>query len=245
MDCTLKIIAGVGPDNGQEFVCAGPETYIGRSQRCAVRLASGSVSFEHALITRMGDEFYVENLSANGTLLNNQRLLAKTRLNAKDQLRLGNDTVIRVERLPAAATAGSSRRWLLIGFVVMLVVLLVVVIVDPFSGTEAKDWAVAYRQLQIYAQLQTQQRELPAETPELLREAWRLDLSGDRTNAANAWKRLDVLLDHWDQKQGRPTDSPSTRFLAALKNGEKVDLTDDEDMHSALKQFVRLMGRRK
>jgi len=41
MDCTLKIIAG--PEAGQEFVCAGPETYLGRSQRCVVRLSSGAL----------------------------------------------------------------------------------------------------------------------------------------------------------------------------------------------------------
>src|ERR1043165_6273930 len=104
MDLTLKSLSG--PEKDQQFPCAAPETFIGRSQRCAIRLSSPAISFEHALITRKGDEFFIENLSANGTLLNNQRLASnaqegRTRLRQKDPLQLGLDPVLRVESLPA------------------------------------------------------------------------------------------------------------------------------------------------
>ena len=97
-----------GLDAGQEFRCSALETAIGRSARCAVRLTSPSVSFEHAVILRSGDDFFLENLSANGTFLNNQRLTAKTRLRAKDQIRIGDDTVARVESVPSAAGGGGQ-----------------------------------------------------------------------------------------------------------------------------------------
>src|SRR5436305_1766650 len=123
MDLTLKSVAG--PEKGQEFVCSGPETYLGRSQRCTIRLTSAAISFEHALISRQGDAFFIENLSANGTLLNNQRLggsatasgagaPAKTRLRQKDTIQLGPETVLHVESLPAAASGSSPKRWLLV-----------------------------------------------------------------------------------------------------------------------------------
>jgi pSer/pThr/pTyr-binding forkhead associated (FHA) protein len=242
MDCTLKII--VGPEAGLEFICSGPETYLGRSQRCAVRLGSPSISFEHALITRTGDDFFVENLSANGTILNNERLLSKTRLRAKDQIRMGGDTVARVESLPAAATAGSSRRLLLAAVVGLLILALVVVIVDPFSVSDSKNWLGVYRMMQQYALEQVARNGMPQDVPALLSEAWRLESAGDRNAAGKAWMKLHVKLDAWDQIQGRVETSQSTRGLERLKSGTVMTLPDD-DMRTALKQFVIMMERRK
>src|ERR1051325_11585441 len=101
MSCTLKITAG--PDTGQLHECTTDQTLLGRSPRCNIRLSSPAISFEHALISRTGDEFFIENLSAAGTFLNNQRLAARPRLRAKDQIRLGPDTILRVESLPAGS----------------------------------------------------------------------------------------------------------------------------------------------
>jgi len=245
MDLTLKIIAG--PEAGQEYICSGPETYLGRSQRCLVRLGSPSVSFEHALVTRVGDDFFVENLSANGSLLNNERLLSRTRLHAKDQLRLGGDTVARVETLPAAAAAGSNRRLLLGGFVALLVVALVIVVGDPFSSGASASWLGVYRIMQQWSQDQVATNGMPQDLPALLADAWRLESVGDRKAANTAWMRVQVKFDAWDRKleaaerlQGVPEPSQSTRGLEQLKSGPKPILPDD-DMRVALKQFVKKM----
>jgi predicted component of type VI protein secretion system len=198
MDCTLKIIAG--PETGQEYVCAGPETYLGRSQRCAVRLSSPSVSFEHAVISRVGDDFFVENLSANGTVLNHERLAAKTRLRAKDQIRMGAETVARVEALPAAAAGGSGKRVLLAALVGVLILVAALVLSQETGRTP--DQRARYRTMQEYAQEEAAAGDLPQDVPALLAEAWRLQTGGDRAQAGKAWLTLQLRLDAWEQEHG-------------------------------------------
>jgi pSer/pThr/pTyr-binding forkhead associated (FHA) protein len=215
MDCTLKIIAG--PETGREFVCAGPETYLGRSQRCAVRLGSPSVSFEHAVITRAGDEFYVENLSANGTVLNNERLLSRTRLRVKDQIRLGSETVARVESLPLAAAAGSGRRILLAGLVGLLI--LAAALVVSRESSQSTDVSARYRAMQEYVQEQAAAGGLPTDVPALLAEAWRKETTGTRAEATQAWLTLELRLDAWDRTQ--PPDDERAALMRFVKEMER------------------------
>jgi hypothetical protein len=215
MDCTLKIIAG--PETGQEFVCSGPETYLGRSQRCALRLSNPSVSFEHVLITRVGEDFFVENLSANGTVLNNERLLAKTRLRAKDQIRIGPDTVARVESLPAAAAAGLGRRLLLAVLAGGLILAAAIVLNQDSGGTT--DLRAKYRTMQQYVQEQTTTGVMPQDVPALLSEAWRLETAGNRAQAAKTWLTLQLRLDAWDQTQ--PPDDQRAALLRFVMEMER------------------------
>jgi hypothetical protein len=215
MDCTLKIIAG--PETGQEFVCDAPETYLGRSQRCLVRLNSPSVSFEHALITRMGDEFYVENLSANGTVLNNERLLAKTRLRVKDQIRLGGETVVRVESLPLAAAAGSSRRLLLAVLVGGL--LLVAALVLSRESGRTTDMSARYRAMQEYVQEQVASGSLPEDVAALMSDAWRLQSSGAAAQANQTWLKLQLRLDGLEATQG--PDDKRAALMRFVKDMER------------------------
>ena len=208
MDCTLKIIAG--PETGQEFLCAGPETYLGRSQRCVVRLNSPSVAFEHALITRVADEYFVENLSANGTVLNNERLAAKTRLRVKDQIRLGHETTVRVENLPLAAAAGSSRRMLLAVLVGVLILVAALVLNHESGGTT--DMSARYQKMQEYVQEQVATGGLPTDVAALMSDAWRLQTSGAAAQAGQTWLKLELRLDAWDQTQG-----PDDRRAALIR----------------------------
>lgn len=251
MDLVLKTLSG--PEKDQVFACSAPESYLGRSQRCVVRLSSQAVSFEHALITRKGDDFFIENLSANGTLLNNERLGsagaagnpadAKTRLRQKDTIQLAPDVVLRVESLPAASAGGASRRWLLVAVVLLLVALLVVVVTNPLSdSTSPANWSKAYQPLQEFTQRQADQHLLPTEFPNMFREAWRMQISGDKSNAAAEWKRLAVLLDNWDEKQSLSGNQPSAQVMQALKDGKTVDLT--EEGRAALKYFITMMSRK-
>src|SRR4051812_9223772 len=108
MNCTLKIISG--PEANQEFTLGGGESFVGRSQRCSVRLSSPSISYEHAVITRDADDYFIENLSANGTYINNERITARTRLRSKDRIRLSPEVSARVASLPTTAKNSSMRR---------------------------------------------------------------------------------------------------------------------------------------
>jgi pSer/pThr/pTyr-binding forkhead associated (FHA) protein len=242
MDCTLRIIAG--PEAGQGYVCGAGETYVGRSQRCAVRLNSPSVSFEHALITRVGDDYFIENLSANGTLVNNERVGGKTRLRQRDQIRLGAETVIRVESLPQSAAAGSSRRILLAGLVSIFLLGVAVYVSDVFTSGSAGDWDAAYRVLLPYAQEQVATNRMPQDVPGLMEDAWRLQKAGDRVEARKTWARVHVHLDEWERILGQEPLRTTTKGLQALRSGKAQTLAPEE-MQVALKVFVINMERQR
>src|SRR5689334_4238778 len=110
MACTIKILSG--PEGNQEFSLNGGESFLGRSQRCTVKLTSPSISYEHAVITREADDYFIENLSAHGTFVNGDRITTKTRIRLRDQIRLGSEVSARITSLPAAAGGGPARRWL-------------------------------------------------------------------------------------------------------------------------------------
>jgi len=248
MECVIKITAG--PEAGQEFHCHAGETVIGRSPRCAVRLSAASVSYEHAVISLASDGFYVENLSANGTYLNNERVAGRTRLKARDQLKLGEETVARVEAVPAASGGGSSRVMMLALLAAILFGGLILVVLDPFSGSGERDWNKVHAMLQEWVHVETEGHRLPPETERLLGEAWRLELAGDRKNAPKAWVRLRVYLasaeggvrlEEYSQQNRRAL----TRLLESENTPGAATQAAPEDMGAALVQFVSQMERRK
>jgi len=247
MDCKVKITAGA--ENGQEFTCAGPETYIGRSQRCVVRLSSPAVSFEHAVIQRVGDEFFVENLSANGTVLNNQRLTTRTRLKARDQIRIGDQTVIRVESLPAVAGGGSASRRLLLVILLIFMIFggLGLVIWDPFADRSGYDWRYAYAKLDDFMNAEVQAGHMQQDMLTNFREAWRLEVTGSRVDAKKAWLGVHVEVSSYLARQPDKniTATHRTALARLLVHDKKSPVTATEDLQAALEQFVTQMQRRK
>src|SRR5579885_2767296 len=76
---------------------------IGRGGTADFVVQNPSVSRRHAIVSRDGDGWYVEDLgSGNGTFLNGRILTQRTRLHDGDQLRLGS-SVIRFADAPRAA----------------------------------------------------------------------------------------------------------------------------------------------
>jgi hypothetical protein len=243
MQCRLKMIAGSEGD--REFALAGGESFLGRSQRCVVRLGSASVSYEHAVITREGNDYYIENLSANGTTVNGERIGAKTRLRLRDQIRLGPDVTVRVEALPASGTGGSPRKGLVILVALMLVAGVVLIALDPFSGEGGTNWPRAYGELQTFVQ-NNAGSEVPAETDRMLREAWRLEVARDRAAASQAWVRLHVLLSGSEgQFKLEHAAGRQPRALGRLLDAKPGAAFDADFYKAALLQFVVQMERRK
>lgn len=245
MECVIKVVAG--PEAGQEFRCRAGETVLGRSPRSPVRLSAPSVSYEHALISRAAEGFFVENLSANGTFLNNERVAGRTRLRARDQLRLGDDTLVRVESVPAAAGGGSSRVVLLALLVAILFIGLVVVLIDPFSSAPPRDWGKAEARLQQWAAAEVAAGQLPRDTEKLLAEAWRLELAGDRRAAARAWVRLRVYLASSPAgARYQEFAQHDRRALSRLLDAAPAAASQPSDgMGAALVQFITLMEQRR
>jgi len=244
MDCVIKIIQG--PEQGQEFRCSGAETVVGRSPRSHVRLGSATVSFEHAVITRNGDEFYVENLSASGTYVNEERIAGRVRLRAKDRLRLGQETVARVEALPSASEHG-RRRMLIIAVLAMLIAVVIVLVAFPISTPHRNvNWTVVYEKLDEWTRAEVTGEKLPPEVEQHLENAWRLREAGDAVAANKEWLRLRVLLAGLEDKTGFQAASDADRgALGRLLNPPKdgAGVPDDNQMGAALVQFVGWMER--
>jgi phosphoserine phosphatase RsbU/P len=83
----LQVISG---DNAGERHALGPDKAIlGRHPDCDIVLDSGSVSRQHAEITSLDGEFYIQDLgSRNGTIVNGQAIQAKHKLQDGDRLKI-------------------------------------------------------------------------------------------------------------------------------------------------------------
>jgi pSer/pThr/pTyr-binding forkhead associated (FHA) protein len=246
VECVIRIIKG--PDEGQRFECSGNEAVVGRSPRSQVRLGSPTASYEHAVITRNGDDYYIENLSAAGTYVNEERITGKVRLRSRDQLRFGTDTVARVESVPAGGGGSARRRWLLVALLVMILAGGAVLLLDPFAAPQQRlNIRGAYPKLESWTQEEVRAKSLPREAHALLVEAWRLEMSGDKTSASKNWVKLSVLLDGVEQRTGyqqlaQKDPTALERLASPRPGGGDAEFTGDE-MGAALVQFVSRMAR--
>jgi pSer/pThr/pTyr-binding forkhead associated (FHA) protein len=246
MDCVIKIIQG--PESGQEFRCTAAETVLGRGPRSHVRLGSPSISYEHAVVVRSGNEYFLENLSAGGTFVNNEKISGRVRLRTRDTFRLGQETMVRVESLPKATAELGRRRLLILAVIAMLVLLVVVLVTDPFTPTTANiNWQHVYVKLDEFVQQETSAGKLPTEVADHLERAWRLREAGDSPSANKEWVRLRVLLAGMEDKIGYQADADADRrALADLLSPPKDAPAPDHDrMAAALVQFVARMARAK
>jgi hypothetical protein len=76
------------------FRIDGPETTIGRSEKCTLQIPSDTVSREHAKIRLDGDALTIEDLkSSNGTFVNG-KLIERAALKPGDVIALGSETLI-------------------------------------------------------------------------------------------------------------------------------------------------------
>jgi phosphoserine phosphatase RsbU/P len=78
------------PAGGREYPLSGARHLLGRGPDCDIRFDDPLVSSRHALITRTGDNFFLEDLkSRNGTALNGQRVFGSIPLHPGDRVELG------------------------------------------------------------------------------------------------------------------------------------------------------------
>ena len=78
-----------GPNPGELFALESESVVLGRRPDCDMVLEIGTVSRQHARITRVDDYYYVEDLnSRNGTFLNGQLISGRQRLSEGDRLKI-------------------------------------------------------------------------------------------------------------------------------------------------------------
>jgi phosphoserine phosphatase RsbU/P len=81
------LLALQGPSPGQILSLDGPAAVLGRHPGCDIVLESGSVSRQHARITNIEGNYYIEDLhSRNGTLVNGRLLTGRQLLKDNDEI---------------------------------------------------------------------------------------------------------------------------------------------------------------
>ncbi|HLY16932.1 MAG TPA: sigma 54-interacting transcriptional regulator [Bryobacteraceae bacterium] len=100
-----------GPEQGASYPIAMDSFAIGRGRRNQLWLADASVSREHCLILRQGDDFVIHDLgSHHGTLVNDTRVTERVLVNG-DCLRIGGSQLRFVidEEIDCPETSGDIR----------------------------------------------------------------------------------------------------------------------------------------
>jgi phosphoserine phosphatase RsbU/P len=78
-----------GPEPGRTYLLDREHAIMGRHPDCDVVLDEGAVSRQHARITAVNNEFFVEDLgSRNGTVVNGQTIRERRRLYNNDQVKI-------------------------------------------------------------------------------------------------------------------------------------------------------------
>jgi len=84
-------LQGVVEGNPASWPVLEGETRIGRSSDVPVSLPDRSVSREHAVLIRSGDQLEIEDLgSRNGTVVNGERLAGRRLLSGSEEIAIGN-----------------------------------------------------------------------------------------------------------------------------------------------------------
>jgi serine/threonine protein kinase len=89
-----RLVVVQGPARGQSFLIAGDCLEIGRQQ---VDPDNATISRRHAVLRRRGDELWVEDLSVNGTWVNDARIRGEQMLSRGDCICIA-DSILQLER---------------------------------------------------------------------------------------------------------------------------------------------------
>jgi hypothetical protein len=240
MEYVLRVIAG--PDKGLELRLQPGAHVIGRGSRAALRLTSEDVSWEHAVITRDGDEYLIENLSAVGTWVAEAKIAGRIRLRPRDKVRLSAECVLRLEP-PEGVGLLRGRFGLAAVFAVVLgLCVAALIFFGDSSQSGGDDWDSAQRVLERWAQKQAARNALTPEAGDLFGRAWRLEQAKDYEHSRAAWLRLQILLGaaeptlHSLDLAGK---DPADRALQKLLSPSPNQSLTEQETAAAFGEFVR------
>ncbi len=90
-----------GSNVGSRIELAGDRMVMGRNTDCQIQLAAPAVSRAHAVIRKIGNQFYIEDQqSRNGTEVNNAKITARTLLKDGHQITICGITMVFYENPP-------------------------------------------------------------------------------------------------------------------------------------------------
>ncbi len=238
MDCVIRVIEG--PDKGAEIALPPGPTLIGRGGKARLRLTAPGVSYEHAVITRSGEEYVIENLSASGTFVDDAKVAGAVKLRPRGVIRLDGETVLRLDA--TGDNVASGQKTLLLGALVgVLLIGGVVLAFNPFKPARpADDWSKAYSALNAWLRLEVKGHRLPKGTDTIFAEAWKLEQAQDYMRSQGRWLRLRLMLDSAEEQMH--LQELSLAHPVALNNLlnplNKSEILSDDEAGAALVQFI-------
>lgn len=88
---TFQLTVSKGPHLGKTFELAKEKVTIGRDAAVDVTFDIGEVSRSHAVITRQGGDYFLQDLgSTNGTFVNEEKITGQHRLQSGDKIMLSD-----------------------------------------------------------------------------------------------------------------------------------------------------------
>jgi pSer/pThr/pTyr-binding forkhead associated (FHA) protein len=253
MPTSLRIIEG--PGKGTDYPMNPGDTIIGRGAKAQVKLASAEVSWEHAIITRLGEDWMIENLSAHGTQLNDQKISGRVRLRPKDRIRVTDDTVLRFESTEGPQVNVLANPWLVRGVIGALVLLVVGwgAVMLLRKPVPPDNWRYAFDSMFTWVQAETDARRMPSDVLALFKSARDSEIAATRTadqtdKTAQAFKvaagryeklmlRIDGLEDtyHCMANAARNPRVLKQKLLAS----SSADTMDTDEFAAALEELVK------
>jgi FHA domain/zinc-ribbon domain len=98
LDGAALIVRSGGGRAGETFQLDSPPTAIGRSPECGIFLDDVTVSRKHAVVSKQGDRWHLEDQgSLNGTFVNRERVEA-AELSDGDEIQIGKYRLTFLER---------------------------------------------------------------------------------------------------------------------------------------------------
>ena len=105
----LKLVVVEGKKAGMEIPISVPKCLIGRGDDCHIRPQSQLVSRKHCIISSDNGSATIEDCgSANGTLVNGERIQQHRKLNTSDRIKIGT-LELEVRLVTDEATVNAAR----------------------------------------------------------------------------------------------------------------------------------------
>ncbi len=171
---------------------------IGRGETSAIQINHPEAKVEHAVVSILKNQVWLENLSSSGTLLNG-RIVRERAIVLTDEI-IGIGDEIKIALRSTGETKSDESSTLLISLLVLILiggsVLLAVLTAKQHKKKSSnrpitsKHWNSAYEKLNVRLKIWSNEKRMNVAYYEEFTQAWFRDQGGDNEGALERWQNL-------------------------------------------------------